>query len=269
MRIPDLMVTREHGSWAVVLVPMIIAIGVTGHCWVDESLFLVTVLCAFLMYVPLQVVLRDRLILPQGEERRHQANFWLLAFGVAGFTSGTVLFLSGYLLLPLFGLAGAFSFLANFQLTRSSKKGVASDLAAVAGLTLGAPGMYYVGSGLFDHIALSLWILNFLFFGSGVFHVHMKMEASALKKTALTMSEKWSLGKKNIVYHSVVIFTVLVFTHFRYVPRLTILAFVPMVIHAVFGTISLSSRVRYKALGLVLLGQSIVFCILLVFLEHR
>jgi hypothetical protein len=267
MKIPRLIITREHGSWAVLVVPMAVGITVARQYSLSELLLLFTALSAFMAYVPLQTLLRHRFVRPQNDEKLHQSKFWALAFGCLGFVSGFLLVVSGFPLLLLFGALGTISFFANFLLTRYFQKTIAGDLVAVAGLTLGAPSMYYVAIGRLDASAFSLWTLNVLFFGSSVFYVHMKMRASGLKKMGLTLVEKLSIGKLNIIYHlsALVIVGVLALIHFT--PPLAVIAFVPMTIHAIIGTIRLSGNNRYKVLGYLLLGQSVLFGLILTLVE--
>jgi len=142
-------------------------------------------------------------------------------------------------------------------------KMIATDLIAVAGLTLSGPSMYYVLTGTLDRTALSMYVLNFLFFGCSVFYVHMKIQASAAKKPGMAWREKLSLGKENLRYHAAVAAVVAILAYVQFIPIFAAVAFIPMVVHGVYGTIKLSSRVHFKKLGFLLLGQSVVFGILL------
>ncbi|HEY6951757.1 MAG TPA: YwiC-like family protein [Bacteroidota bacterium] len=268
MNIPRLIVTREHGSWAVLFAPMVIAASVARQYTLSELLFLCAALSVFMAYVPTQTILRDRLTHPQGTETVHRAEFWAALFGILALAAGIVLVARGYWLLLLVAGVGALSFFGNFLLTLYFQKSVTSDFVAVAGLALGAPGMYYVATGRLDRTAFVLWVLNALFFGSSVFYVHMKMRASSMKRSDLTVSERFTIGRLNILYHLVVLTIVGILTSTHQIPRLVMLAYVPMFIHALVGTIRLSGRVQYRTLGYVLLGHSFVFCLLLALTEH-
>ncbi len=269
MKIPRLIVTKEHGSWAVLLVPMIIGAGVAHVCSSGEVLLAVAALCIFMSYVPLQMILRDKYIHPQGNIRIVQSMFWIFVFNLAAALAGIVLLSRGLWLLLLVGAAGAACFLCNFLLLRYYQKSVGSDLVTVAGLTLGAPAMYYVATTHLDQTALSLWILNALFFGSSVFYVHMKMLATGSRKAEFTLTDRISIGKLNILYHFVVIVLVLILALSHLTSLFILLAFVPMTLHALIGTYRLSSRVRYRELGYALLVQSIIFSFLILLIENR
>jgi hypothetical protein len=263
MSIPTPIIPREHGAWAVLIVPMILAAAATGAWTVNVLLFVLSVLAVFLGYVPAQIVLRHHLVTPQSGERLRQARFWSCAYIGGGAVLALPLLVQGYVLLPAIGAAGMAALLANFLLTRRAPKTLASDLVAVLGLSLTGPGAYYVGTGVLDERAAMLWLLNFLFFGSSVFYVHMKLRAASAKKPALSPAEKLAIGKYNLFYHAVVIGLVAALVLYHRTSTITAIAFIPMALHAVYGTYTLSSRVRFKTLGFLLLGQSLLFALVL------
>ncbi len=261
--IPPPLITREHGSWAVLIVPMLVSAAVVEKWTIDFLLLATLALLLFLSYVPAQVVLRDFSGIPQRPEKLRQARFWGTAYMLAAACISVPLLLNGHLLLFAFGIVGIFTFVSNFYLTKAFGKTIATDLIAVAGLTLSGPGAYYVLTGDIDRTAASLYLLNFLFFGCSVLYVHMKNRASAAKDSEISLRGRISQGKLNLFYHAavVVIVGILASVHLAHVAAL--LAFVPMLAHAVYGTLKLSRKVRFKNLGFILLGQSLLFGMLL------
>ena len=261
--IPKPIITKEHGSWAVLLIPMAIAAGRAGAWKSESSIFTVAVISAFLSYIPAQTLLRNALGFPQDAQKVAASATWgLLSLVVAG-TSTLYLILNGYVLLIAIAGFAILSFLGNFLLITRYQKSIASDLVGMAGLTLSAPALYYVNSGLLGSEALSLYALSFLFFGSSVVYVHMKIRAVEMRKDHLSVREKLSAAKLNILYHVAVIAVVAVLAVWHWTPVMTVIAFVPMTIHALYGTYTLSSRVRFKRLGLLLLAHSFLFAFLL------
>jgi len=262
-RIPVPPITREHGSWAVLFVPMVVAASVVGRVTFDFILLALSALAIFMSYVPVHVLLRYYAGTPTDDAKLAQAKFWGVAYLFIGVVFVLPLLAKGYYLLFAIGALGALFFFANFFLTRIFSKTIASDCVAVAGLTLGAPGSYYVLTGSIDRTAVLLFILNFLFFGSSVFYVHMKIRASASKRPEMTLSDKFSLGKLNLLYHGAVITVVSAMAALHWTSLVVIVAFVPMLIHGVYGTLKLSGKVHFRKLGVLLLAQSILFGILL------
>lgn len=266
MNFPAPVITREHGSWAVLCVPMIIGLSAAGTVTVNSLFLALSALGVFMSYVPVYTVLRELSGLPQGEEKLSASIFWGPIYLSIGLVSIIPLLVQGYLHLLTFALFGAASFFGNYFLTRRGQKSVLSDLTAVAGLTLSAPSAYYIASGSLDTDAAVLWLLSFLFFGCSVFYVHLKIRVLALKKPNIPLTERLSLGSLNIIYHLIVISIVVILSLNNFTPRTAALAFLPMAVHAVYGTVNLRSTVKFKRLGFLLLGHSFIFCLLLVLL---
>lgn len=265
MNFPKPIITREHGSWAVLFVPMLIGVVYAGSFSLNNILFAFSALGIFLSYVPIHSILRELNGIPQGKEKIYASIIWAIIYVTIGTAFIIPLFLQGYYHLITFALLGGSSFFGNYLLAKEIQKSILGDLIAVAGLTLSAPSAYYIATGLFDASTAVLWALNFLFFGCSVFYVHMKIKVSALKKDHLPIREKLTLGKLNILYHIFVISVVIILSIYHYTPLNATLAFVPMFIHSIYGTITLTGKIKFKKLGFLLLGQSILFGMVLVF----
>ncbi len=260
-RIPQSPVAKEYGSWAVLLVPILVSASVVGT-WTHGFIFLlISSIAIFMSHVPANVLFRHFAGFPQNEGKLYQAKFWTLVYLLVGTLFALPLLLEGYVLLLAIGALGVVALIGNFFLTRFFSRTIAGDLTAVAGLTLGAPAGHYVLTGAVDKTAFLLYAFNLLFFGCSVFYVHMKIRASA-RKSDMTWSDKLSLGKLNLLYHAAVVFVVAIFAAVQLTPLVVLVAFVPMIIHGVYGTVTLSRRVRFKNLGFLLLVQSILFGIL-------
>ncbi|MBI2429843.1 MAG: YwiC-like family protein [Ignavibacteriales bacterium] len=268
MSIPKPIITKEHGAWAVLFVPMIAGAAYANSFSWNVVCLAFSALCVFMSYVPVHTLLREWTGTSQGEEKLAAAEFWTAVYLGCGVLLILPLLYEQLWLLLAIGIFGAGLFLGNFLLTRKIQKSIAGDLTAVAGLTLGAPGVYYAATGTLDSEAFVLWLLNFLFFGCSVFYVHLKIRVSKMKKDKWHLREKLSAGKMNILYHCLVVTVVVVLVLYHLTPATIVIAFLPMVVHAVVGTIRLSHRVKFKHLGLLLLGHSIVFGLIFVLMKH-
>ena len=268
-QIPRPMMTKEHGSWAVLLIPMALAIGRTGVWNSDSLVFIAAAFFAFLGYLPVQTLLRDRFGIPQGPTKMTAAKLWASLFVAASGSLTALLVLKGYVMLVAFGAFAILYFLGNFFLMLRFQKSVASDLVGMAGLTLGAPALWYVQAGTIGAEALSLYVLSFLFFGCSVVYVHLKIRVVEMRRDDLSAREKLSAARLNIVYHLAVIAIVVALAVWQWTPAMTVIAFVPMTIHALYGTYKLSHRVRFKRLGFLLLAHSVLFAILLLIVPGK
>ncbi len=268
MKFPRPIITREHGSWAVLLVPMAIAAGTVGVFNTDALFLVLAALGAFMSYVPIHSILREILRGNHNAEQIRPAAFWGTVYSGIGSLAAVRLLVEGYWLLLGLAAAGVVFFAGNFFLTRRLQKTVLTDFVAVAGLTLGSPAMYYVLTGSLDQNALILYVLTLLFFGSNVVYVHMKIRVTRSKKSDWNLSESLAVGKLNLGYHIFVIGVILALSFYRLTPATAIMAFVPIAVHAIYGTYRLSSRVSFSRLGFALLAQSILFSLLWIMISR-
>jgi len=264
MKIPPPIVTREHGAWAVLLVPLLTGFALSEQIRMNHLYLFISALFFFLSYAPAQTVLRHRSRQRSEDNVPHAATLWGGVFVTLGFAFAAPLVLRGYFLLVPMGAVTIALFAANHLLFQRYGKTLAGDLLGMLALTVGAPAALYVGSASLDERHVILWFLNFFFFASGAFYVHMKIGAAGVKQSSLAPAEKVRLGYHNLLYH-VIMFGVLGLSIMvTSTSAILLLAFVPITVHALYGTISLSPRVNFKRLGLILLGHSILFCVLLI-----
>jgi len=256
-------IPREHGAWAVLLVPILVVAAVLRTVNFNLLFLTVSLLLAFMAFVPAQILLRRGWSAPANAELK-RAKTWSLVYAVGCMLFALPLVLQGFWSLPLFGLIGVAAFIVSLMISKGSQKTILSDLFAVLGLTLSGPAAYYVLRGSTDALSAQLWLLCFLFFGSSVFYVHMKLKAASLKGVELDRTHKLSLGWLNLGYHFLMLALVGVLAALNFTNELAVVAFAPIAVHAVYGTFKLSTRVKFKNLGWALLGHSIAFVILLV-----
>lgn len=255
-------ITKEHGAWAILLIPMAVAASTVSTFTLHALFLVVSALGAFLSYTPINMLMREFLVSNHDRRRMFALTLWGGLYLAVAIAAAVPLLREGlWMIVPLGGLA-VVQFFINFSLTRSLQKNVLTDLVGVTILTLGAPAMYYVLTRSLDVQALILYVVNVLFFGSNVIYVHLKIRVIRGKKSDLTLSEKLAAGRLNLAYHAFVVAVVATLSLYRLTPATAVLAFVPMTIHAVFGTYRLSSHVSFSRLGFALLAHSIGFVIL-------
>jgi hypothetical protein len=260
-------IPKEHGAWAVFFVPLFIGAQLGGGFdWFALS-FALSSLGVFLSYLSAQTFLHEALRRTQDHEKLIAARQWTAIYLTAGviFSLPVLVVHERWLLLPI-GVASIGCFFLNFFLARRQPKTIPSDLAGVLGVTLTGPSTYYVVSGQLDTTAFVVWLLNILFFGSCVFYVHMRIRALAARKTDWGFQDRFRYGGLNLVYHVVMIAILLLLVLQRLTPSLALLAFAPITMNAVWGTVKLASQTDFRKLGLALLSHSVVFMALLLVL---
>jgi hypothetical protein len=259
MKIPPPIIPREHGAWAVLFVPMLAMLLHERYMNYRFILQALSSLGLFLCYVPAQTILRHLMRSPQNPEKLRQAKIWAAIYGTAGVSAALPLLVSGYYLLVPLGAIGILAFAANYILTGKSSRTIPGDLVSVFGLSLSGLGAYYVLTGSIDSAGLILWIMQFFFFGSSVFYVHMKIQAAYTKSPLFSCKEKLKIGSTSLAFQTALtLFLVGIVVTWSF-PVITALAFLPLTLQVFYGAWNLKSNVRFKNLGFLLLGQAVLF----------
>ena len=263
IRIPSLPLTREHGSWALLAVPLAIGSASAETVSVRHAVLALAALAAFLSHVPLQALLDHATDRAPSDATMRGARFWVVILIGVALTFGVGLVVLGELHLLAWGTVAATSLVIRSVMNRSNGRSAGADLVAVAGLSVGAPSALLLGATDDWSRAILLWILVALFFGCSVVYVHMKMHRTAFRSMDLPLRRRLRLGWMPLTYHVFVIVLAAVIVQMGATSYMTVLAYLPMAIHALIGTIRLSAPVRFRRLGFLLVGQSVIFAVLL------
>ncbi len=246
------LIPREHGAWAMWIVPMLSSALVTRFSAAFAVLFISFTLL-YVVHHPAVTMLKRRSV-PQRRDV-----LLLLALAVPGLLAGTgIVFLANLPWLLVFaaieGILFAFSirsFLARDQ------RSFVSELVTVAALTLTAPAGYYTITGSLDEKALLLYSLNILFFGSSVFYVKLKIES--IRSKGGWSGEAGKALAMMIVYHSVLVAVLAAAALYGVINPWLLAAFVPVVLQVILGALSHEQKVSFTRLGVVLVFQSLLF----------
>lgn len=262
--IPPLPVTKEHGSWAVLAVPLIVGTAAAERISWEHVALVAAAFAVFLAYVPVQLLVVRPEVSGSRAAVRRSARFWVaVLLGFAVLLAG-VLFARGEFHLLLWALAASAGFAGHAMLSRGKGKSMWADLSAAGGLSVGTPAAAMIGTSSVTMDVLLLWAEVFLFFSCTVVYVHMKIRATSSKLTQPSFRTKFRFGWVTVAYHVLVIaFVGAIVAHDRH-HSLVLVAFVPMAVHAVVGTMRLTGSVRFKRLGLLLLTHSILFTAIMI-----
>ncbi len=222
---------REHGAWGILLIPFATAAAIAGVFDRPVGLLLASILCFYL----------TRTSFLQGDYRRTAG---LLAASLIA--AAPVIWIGHRWWLMVFG-AGVIPIAL-----RRTDRGIAWQLAAVAGLTLTAPVAWYVATGSLGWPAWRLWLLNALYFAGRVFYVKMHIAAAIQRGTS-----RLRLGAPTLAYHSALLGVAICWWPIG-------LAFIPAVIHALIGVARLTPVLRIKRLAWTEVAASVVFGLSLV-----
>lgn len=255
---------KEHGSWAILLIPFIIGAKVGGGLEIKTLLFLISVLAIFLAYQPSTMIAKSKLW-KSNEKLKDAINSLFIFLPPAIIPSIVLLFYFKLYGLLVFGAIGIIAFLIQLYLAKLNlDKTPGGQLFSMSMLVLTAPSAYYVQTGKFDALMVQLYLLNLIFFGSGIIYVRMKISAIATKKEKFTLNEKLFIGRYNIAYHILILFLLGVLFFKGSIGFLIIVGFLPVVIHSIMGTFMLERKVKFKKLGWIETIYSILFAVMMI-----
>lgn len=255
---------REHGAWAMLLIPLVTGLAVAGRWGLEGPLFLGTCLALYVARQPITMLVKGLNETGSSSQAKRPA-FWLALYLVLAVAFGVPLLYpyGRWLLLPWAAVFAGFTAFHLFLRRKRLDRTPAGEFVTIAGLALTAPGAYYVARG-FEPAAVYLWVLTTLYSGASVFYVRMKMRHRALRRPAANLRERLVLGKASVIYQGVLLLVIAPLTASRQVPLLVPLAFAPLVTKVTLGVLSGGPQVNIKRIGWTEVVHSIAFTILLV-----
>ncbi|KGX86413.1 YwiC-like family protein [Pontibacillus marinus] len=157
-----LLLPKQHGAWAMLLVPFILGMTSSEFTWVHIPL-LIGWLGLYLSTYPI-------LMLIKGKKRDLHLKWTGIYMGIA------MLFLVVVLLnewrMMIFGLFMLPLFLINIYYTKKKKeRAFANDVTAIIVFCVGGAASYYLGAGILDLKGWSVVLLSFLFFLGSTFFI--------------------------------------------------------------------------------------------------
>lgn len=154
---------KEHGAWAMLIVPFFISVMVHKQNWLHIPLFFGW-LFFYLSSYPLLMVIRSKTNIGYYKK-------WIFIYvGVAAvFLSIPLVFYPGLLLMGVIMLP---LLLVNIYFTSVKKdRHLLNDFSAITGLSLGAVAVGYISAGVWTGKSLVIWLFAVLFFMGSVFYV--------------------------------------------------------------------------------------------------
>ena len=251
---------REHGAWGILLVPLVTGATVAllrGGALVPLLLFLLASMSLFCLRTPVEAAVGasvQRIDTPA--ERR------LVAVAIAGYLAVAAVALAALLWhgsnpgLLMLGAIAAFSFGAQALLRKLGRATrMTSQMAGLVGLTCTAAGAYYVSTGRLDTTAWMMWAANWLFAANQVHMVQLRIRNAKVAG----LRERLARGWKFLAGEVLTVVLLVVFFHYRLLPKMSVVAFHPMLLRGAAWFFKKPRPLHVHRLGWMELGFALIF----------
>jgi hypothetical protein len=252
-------IPHEHGAWAMLYAPMLIAVAVLGCFELSVWLFLLATTATFLAHEPLAVLVKLNPKRPSSPQIFRKSKWWLAIYSVVAITATTplLLFYQRWLLVP-FGVVLLVLLSAHIYLaSKREERTIGGEVLGVISLTLTAPGAYYVVTGKLDRFCLLLWILNIVYFTSSIFYVKMRVSRFAKKKDAQALT--WQC----VSYHVLLATGIGALLWMNWITGWAALAFLPVILRTFTAMKEERGKLNLKRIGIAETIYTLLFVIFL------
>lgn len=259
-----MVIPREHGAWGMLLVPLTTGAAVAAGTSANFRalvLFVVAALALFWMRTPVEAWLGTTAIKAQSPAERAAVMRVSLGLALLGGAAITALFAIGRargLLLIGATSAGAFALQAVVKGLGRAGRMPAQVIGAI-GLTSTAAGAYYVSTGKLNHIAIGLWLSNWLFAGDQVHFVQTRIRGSRLAQPMAKVQQ----GRRFLVGQVLLLLVIAFLTRIGVFPRFTLVAFLPALLRGFVWFARGAQPLDVHKLGFSELAQALIFGALL------
>jgi hypothetical protein len=257
---------REHGTWAMLLIPWVVGCGVARRLGAKELLLLIAAVALFLAHHQLLAGLRLRWAAAPDRAAAARVRRRVLALAAAGALALLPL-LAGWGLLGLLALgavaivpAAGSVFLVRARLDHA----VPGQVLAAAALALSAPAAHYVARGAWTRAAVALWAVNFLFFLGAVAYVQLKIDALRARAPFTAPAGRLAFAARTLALDAAVVVAAWGALRLGGLSPAALAAFGPVAVQALVGVARLHRPARLKRLGLLAVAHSVVFALLVI-----
>jgi hypothetical protein len=259
------LVPREHGTWGLLLFPLISGAIVGHYASPNTSLkaalwFLVTALSAFLIYQPLESLLGFSLIKARSQRQQRIATISVIALAVMATAGVLELFNLHRGAVLGIGLVALGCFGVRILLGSARRMRVPRQLIGALGLSSTAAGAYYAATGQIGWTGILLWLASWLFAVGQIEYVHLRISTAQVKlrrqKLRSSITVCW--------LHLLTVATCVTAACIGLTPPLLALAFLPSIIRLGVWLATPWRPLGFHILGVSELLQGLLFNILLV-----
>lgn len=251
-------IPKEHGAWALLYGPFLVVTVLLASLELRLFFLFVAITALFLAHEPMVRVVSISKHGVRREKKRHWIR-WLGIYLAVGVLSAAILIFGHDLwkLVPLGAGVGVLLTIHLYLASKRKERHLLGEVVGVLGLTATAPVTYYVLVGHLDLTALIFWMINLLYFFSGLFFVKMRV-------SRFTKKEEYPIRVTQCAaYHALLIFSLIGMVKAGWIPILATAAYFPIVIRAFWGIVFPHERLNLRKIGFSELGYTAAFVLLL------
>ncbi|MFQ5600542.1 MAG: YwiC-like family protein [Candidatus Krumholzibacteriia bacterium] len=252
---PGLRTPKEHGAWDMLYVSFAVGALVAGRASWPVALVLVA---ATTLFFAREALRRARRARRQG--RTEPGLGRILAVELGLLVACAVLLLQRYRmfgLVPL-GLLAALLLAVNLdQAGRHEERSVGAEILAVLGFAMAAPTAHYAAHGTWHAAAVWLWGLCVLYFASSVLHVKLLVLGVHPNRRPRHRRMRWM----SLLYHLLLLSTLLALVLRSLLPLLTLVAFVPSLTRAAWSLVRRPGKLDLRRVGILEIVYSLHFLV--------
>lgn len=263
MRTVKEILPKEHGTWAMLLAPWMVGAGVARRLDGWALLLLTSMLFAFLAQHQVAAWLRAvRAPAPGPLSVARRRALVLLALATA---SGVPLVLRlGAALVGLGGVASTLAAAGLVLVHRRIERALPGQILAALGLPVSAAAAHAVAVGRVTTAGLELWALSALFFLGAVVHVRVKITAIPRARHLAALSARLAFAWPALALETLIAALAVTLALVGPLSPLVALAFAPVAVQAIVGTLTLHRRASLKRVGILSTLHAIAFAAIVI-----
>ena len=258
------LVPREHGSWALWLLPLLSG-GIVGYFSAPGRTaapilwFILVATAAFLIHQPLESLLGVSVLKLRSLREQQIAVFWVMGLTIIAAVGAFELVRLQRILVFVFALVGLGCFALGALFGKARSLRVPKQVVGALGLSATAAGAYYVTTGRIDRTALVLWLAAWVFAAGQIEYVQLRLRTAFVRSPSGKAIAGWRVG----FLHLTLLAAAIISAATGLVPALFGLVFLPGTIRLFVWMATPPRPLRLYVVGFSELLQSVAFNALL------
>lgn len=251
----QLLIPKEHGTWAMWVLPFIVGIAAAGKMSIESYLIFGVSLLAFFVRTALASAIRI-----QKQDRKLMQKCFVAAFAeiVLMFVLISPMLLARNYAVVVIGVLASGLLIADVRwISDRSERHLSIELLGVAGFALAAPAAFVATTGAWHFEAAVLWFISFAYFSGSVFYVKLRLARLSKKKNEIA-----SPYSRLVLGYTILVSAMTLSLYiFGWTPVWLIFAFLPWIVHLLWEVFYFQKLQNINRVGWTLVAHSLYFTV--------